>query len=153
MALADRLSVGSQVTLDTDSIIYFVEENPDFIDIVAPVWDLIASGDVAAHVSTVSLTEGLVRPLRLHQEELAHRYRRILTRSRNLTLHTLTAPIAEQAAALRAERNLATADAMIAATALQSGCSHLITNDGKYRGIPGLEVLVIREHAEEKDKQ
>jgi predicted nucleic acid-binding protein len=150
LALEEQLPDGARLAFDTDAIIYFVEENAEFLSVVATAFELVARRTISAHVSTVSLAEVLVRPLRNGHDELAERYRQILTRGRNLTLHPVNAQVAERAASLRAQFNLETPDAMIAATALQAGCTHLLTNDGKYRAIPDIEVLVIREHAVEK---
>jgi predicted nucleic acid-binding protein len=153
LGLADHIPQGCQLAFDSDAIIYFVEENIPFIETVATAFEMMARGEIQGHVSVVNLAEVLVQPLRNERLELANRYRRILTRGRNLTMHPLTATTADLAASLRARHNLGAPDAMIAASALHAGCTHLLTNDAKYRGIPGLDVLVIREHADEKGQQ
>jgi predicted nucleic acid-binding protein len=147
LALADHLPRGAALAFDTDAIIYYVEENPDFVEIVATAFEMVASHFISGHASMVGLTEVLVRPLRNGHDQLAERYRSILGHSDNLIMHPVTAQVAEQAAILRARHNLATPDALIASTALLANCTHLLTNDGKYRNIPGIDVLVIREHA------
>jgi predicted nucleic acid-binding protein len=55
--------------------------------------------------------------------------------------------VAERAAAIRARWNLRTPDAIIAATALQAGCSHLITNDSVFQRVEGLNVLLISDYS------
>jgi predicted nucleic acid-binding protein len=89
--------------------------------------------------------------MREADSSLAEQYREILYGSDNITLYDLTPEIAEIAADLRARYRLTTPDAIVGATALYAGCTHLVTNDGRFRAVPNIEVLVIREHTEEKD--
>jgi len=146
VGLADRIAAGSSILLDSDALIYFVEEHADFLPVVEPVIEMVASGQISAHASTINLLEVLVRPLREKRTDLAARYRAILTQSRHLTLHPLSSAIAERAAAIRAEFRLTTPDAVVAATALEAGCSFLVTNNGDDFGrIREPEVLVVRQ--------
>ncbi|MGE0060171.1 MAG: type II toxin-antitoxin system VapC family toxin [Dehalococcoidia bacterium] len=146
MALVDFLARGAQVALDTNSLIYYVEQHLDFSPAIRPIIQLIQNGDIAGHVSVLSLMEVLVLPSRSGDEQLAAQYRDFLSNNR-LILHNLTPEIAELAAELRARYRLTTPDAIVGATALQAGCTHLVTNDSVFRAVPDIEVLVIREHA------
>jgi predicted nucleic acid-binding protein len=96
--------------------------------------------------------EVLVLPLRAGDDQLASEYRDLLRNSR-FVLHNLTPQIAELAAELRARYRLTTPDAIVGATAIEAGCTHFVTNDAGFRALPGIEVLVIREHAVEKGQQ
>ena len=150
MALTDFLPVGAHVALDTNSLIYHVEEHLEFASVVTPVFERIHAGTLTGHVSALSLMEVLVVPFRHAELRLANRYRELLYRSSNLILHEITPDIAEIAADIRARYRLTTPDAIVGATALEAGCTHFVTNDGRFRAVPNIEVLVIREHAEEK---
>jgi predicted nucleic acid-binding protein len=144
LALADELTVGDSVAFDSDALIYYVERHQRFHPVVAPVIERVARGELRAHVSAVTLIEVLVRPLREGQSELAERYRQILTSPSYFTLHSVTQPLAERAAAVRAEYRIATADAIVAATALEAECDFLITNNREhFRNLVGTRVLVI----------
>jgi len=146
LALADFLPDGVNVALDTNSIIYHIEEHPEFSPPVTGVIERILDGRLLGHASVLSLMEVLVLPLRTGNTALAEQYRRILYNSR-LAIHQMTPEIAELAAELRARYRLTTPDAIVGATALQAGCTHLVTNDSVFRAVPDIEVLVIREHA------
>lgn len=153
MALADNLPDGARLALDTNALIYYVEEHDGYMATLAPVFSSIAEGRISCHVSTVTLLEVLVLPLRSGRPDLAALYRDLLHNSDNVTLYPVGAEVAERAATLRATRNLRVADAIVAATALEASCTHLLTNDAAFRVVDGIEVLVIREHADEKGNQ
>ena len=145
MALNELLADGYSIALDTNILIYYVEEHPEYLSLLAPVFDRIRDGSLFAHVSVMSLMEVLVIPFRPGEKTLAEQYREIVTSSR-VVLHDLSRDIAERAAELRAQYRLTAPDAIVAATAIEAGYTHLITNDDRFRAVPNIEVLVIREY-------
>jgi hypothetical protein len=60
--LADALNGVTRIGLDTMSVIYFVEENPQYLALVLPIFQGISSGRIAAVTSTITLLEVLVQP-------------------------------------------------------------------------------------------
>ena len=146
MALADEIPHGSRIAFDTNAIIYiyFVEEHTQFFPVLRPVFAMLANGQATGVVSVVTLLEVLVRPLRLDRHDLAQRYRDVL--SHNLAITALDVMISERAASLRAALRLAVVDAVIAATALECSCTHLVTNDPAFRNVDGMRILVIGEY-------
>jgi len=70
------------VGLDTAVFIYFIEEHPRFLPVVAPVFSAVASARLTAITSGVTLLETLVIPYRSGNTGLAARYEALLTRSR-----------------------------------------------------------------------
>ena len=109
------------MAIDTNPVIYAFEQNAEFGPIVRPVFEMIGEGTIRAYASVVTLVEVLTRPLRLKNESVANLYREFLLRTENVTTVALTTELAEQAADLRARYNLKIADAIVAATALQTG--------------------------------
>ena len=75
--------------------------------------------------------------------ELAGQYRRILLNAGQVTAVPVSDFIAEQAAQLRADYGLRTPDAIQLATAIRSGASSFLTNDGKLPKIAQLNLLVL----------
>ncbi len=72
---------GKVVGLDTAPLIYFIEENPAYINKVQPFFVGMERGDFEVVTSTVTLLEVLVHPLREENAELAAEYRDILLRA------------------------------------------------------------------------
>ena len=92
---------GQTVGLDTAPLIYFMEENPVYIDAVKLFFEAMDKEDFTVVTSTVTLLEVLVHPMRNNNTKLAEEYRDILLNSKLITLEVSSA-IAEQAAKLRA---------------------------------------------------
>lgn len=133
---------GRTVGLDTAPLIYFIEEDPAYIETVRLFFEAMDRGDILAVTSTVTLLEVLVHPLRDNNRELAIEYRDILLNSRLITLEVSNA-IAEQAAQLRAAHNIRTPDAIQISAALSAGATHFFTNDVRLPEIPSMRVLTI----------
>lgn len=131
------------MALDTNPVIYAFEQNAEFGPVVRPVFEQIGKGTIRAYASVVTLVEVLTRPLRLRNEPVARLYREFLLGTENVTTVALTTELAEQAADLRARYNLKTADAIVAATALQSRCEALLTNDEDLKEFKDTKVLYI----------
>lgn len=131
---------GKTVGLDTAPLIYFIEENPDYIETVRFFFEAMDRGDFLVVTSTVTLLEVLVHPLRSNNRELATEYRDILLNSKLMTLDVSSA-IAEQAARLRAAHNIRTPDAIQISAALNAGATHFFTNDIRLPEIPSIQIL------------
>lgn len=130
------------VGLDTAPLIYFIEENPAYIETVQFFFEAMDRGDFLVVTSTVTLLEVLVHPLRSNNRELATEYRDILLNSKLMTLEVSSA-IAEQAAQLRAAHNIRTPDAIQISAALNAGATHFFTNDIRLPEIPSIQIFSI----------
>jgi predicted nucleic acid-binding protein len=145
----DEIPVGANVGLDSDTLIYYVEEHDRFLPVVEPLIEAIAKGQVIAHVSVVTLMEVLVRPLREQRNDLVERYMTILTSSDFLNLHVVDEAVSQRAAWIRAFYRLQTPDSIIAATAVQANCSHIVSNNAEdFQRIRELSVLPISAFAQ-----
>ena len=136
---------GKIVGLDTTPLIYFIEQDPRYLNIVRDFFRAMERGEFQVITSTLTLTEVLVHPLRNGNNRLAQLYQDILLNQEYLTACSVSPSIAELAAQLRAANNLKTPDAIQIATAMQNGAKFLITNDFGLRNIPGLTVIVLDE--------
>ena len=134
---------GQVVGLDTAPLIYFMEQNPNYIEMMRLFFSSFARGDFRMVTSTVTLVEVLVYPLRQGNTVLAQEYRDILLAPENLTVVELAPDIAEIAAQLRASHNLRSPDAIQMATAIREGASLFLTNDARLPSVSGLQVLVL----------
>lgn len=132
--------------LDTAIFVYFIEEDPRFLEIVKPVFLAMDRGTLGCVTSALTLLEVLVVPYRAGNVSLAERYEALLTRSRGLRLIDLDRPLLRSAAQLRAATGLKSPDAIQVAAALAHRCSVLLTSDRKISAIPGLKVLQLRQY-------
>lgn len=135
---ADALAAGALVLVDTAPIIYTLEGNARFARRFARLFERHAAGELQFAVSTVTIAEVLVGPLRAGEEALARRYRAALEAWQVVEL---SADIAESAARLRAAHGLKLADAVQVASALAVGADALVTHDRDFAPVRGLRVL------------
>ncbi len=134
---------GQVVGLDTAPLIYFIEQNEAYLELVRAFFRTMSQGEFQVVTSTLTLTEVLVHPLRSGNIELAKQYRNVVLDQENLITMPVSIEIAEVAAQLRATQNLRTPDAIQLATAMQGGATFFLTNDARLAAISDLEVLVL----------
>jgi predicted nucleic acid-binding protein len=134
---------GQIVGLDTALLIYFIEENPNYLNLTDAFFETLFRGEFTVITSVLTITEVLVYPLRQGNTILAQQYRDILFNSQGLTTIEVSPDIAETAAQLRATYNLRTPDAIQIATTIRGGASFFLTNDARLPSLPDLSVLVL----------
>ena len=132
--------------LDTVAFIYWIEENRDYLDVVASLFRAADDGDLEIVSSALTLLEVLVVPYRAGQLHLADRYEALLTRGRNVRLLEIDRAQLRAAAQLRAIHGLRTPDALQLAAALSARCTAFVTNDRRLPDIPGLQILQLRDY-------
>lgn len=145
MGLIEEIGRGP-VGLDTAVFIYFIEEHPQFLPLVEPLFAAIDAGPLEGVTSGLTLLETLVAPYRAGNGLLAERYEALLTRSRGIRLVDLHRPLLRAAAQLRARVRARTPDALQLAAALAANCTAYLTNDRELPPIPGLRILQLRDY-------
>ena len=85
MGLVAELGEGP-VALDTAALIYFVEEEPRYLDALNELFGAIDGGGLPAVASALALMEVLVVPYRAGDQTLAELYEKVLVGSRNFEL-------------------------------------------------------------------
>jgi len=136
------LPANSRAYLDTVSIIYTVEEHSTYWSVLNDLWLARRTGEIDLVTSELTLLETLVRPLRDNDSELRLAYERLLTGS-DFELVPISSSILRIGAKHRATHNLKTPDAIHAATASVSECSHFVTNDPAFRRLENIEVIIL----------
>ena len=133
----------SNLAFDTAPIIYFVEANPAYDELVSDIFNRVATGVMNGWTSVISLTEVLVQPIVLGRGDLQQMYRELLLNSTNFHTVPVNTNVAENAARIRATYGLRLPDAIQIAFALDSGCQAIVCNDRSMRRVRELEVLVL----------
>lgn len=134
---------GEVVSLDTAPLIYFVEENQTYIDMLAPFFDAVNKGEILVVTSILTLVETMVHPFRDNNAKLINDYQEILFNTKGLKTVAFSQDIAEEAAWLRALYKIRTPDAIQMATASSSGASVFLTNDIRLPSTSKLKVLAL----------
>ena len=142
MGLVDDVGDGP-VAVDTAPFIYFVEQHPQYLATVRPLFEAVSRGEQRIITSSLTLLELLVVPYRNDDLVLAARYETLLGRTPGIRLAHLTPPVLRAAAHLRATTKLKTPDALQIATATTHGCSVFLTNDARIPAIAGLRTVML----------
>jgi predicted nucleic acid-binding protein len=145
MKIADALLGVNKLFLDTAPVIYYVEQHPNYVSVVAEIFDRIDRGDVRAVLSPVTLAECLVVPYRSGSVLLQQEFLDVLAHGDNTDLVLIDHAIGRDAAELRARYNLGLLDALQVACALNTGCEALLTNDTRLRRVIELRIVVVED--------
>ncbi|WP_442947587.1 type II toxin-antitoxin system VapC family toxin [Nostoc sp.] len=133
----------SHLFLDTAPVIYFVERNPQFVDLVDPIFDRLEA-DITAVASGITLSECLVGAIRLGLVDLEQAFVDVLQQD-EVVFVEINVAIAREAARIRVCYNLQLPDALQVAAAIIAGCEAFLTNDTALKRVTELRVLVVGE--------
>lgn len=134
------------VGVDTAIFIYFIEEQPQFLPLIEPLFKAVDEGRQEIITSALTLLEVLVVPYRSGNRLLADRYEALLTRSRGVRVVDLTRELLRGAAQLRAVTSVKTPDAIQLVAALTAGCTTFLTNNRRLPLIPGLRIVQLNSY-------
>ena len=135
----------SRLFLDTAPVIYLVEKNPAYFDVVKDIFTAIDNGQLAAMTSPVTLAECLVHPMRLNLPPVQQSFIDVVMSGSNTTFVNLDQAVGQQAARLRADYNVRLPDALQLAAAINNGCDAFLTNDALLKRVTGIQILVMDE--------
>ena len=129
------------VGVDTVIFIYFIEEHPQFLRVIEPLFREVDEGRLELITSALTLLEVLVVPYRTGDHLLAGRYESILTRSRGVRIADISRDHLRAAAQLRAKTGVKTPDSLQLVAALSAGCTAFLTNHRELPTVPGPRIL------------
>ena len=143
MSLNSTLQGVKIIFLDTAPIIYFIENHPQFSDIVEVFIEQLDQGNIQGIISPVTIAECLVNPLKNKDQKLQQDFVDFMLRQKSIRLKETDVNISIKAAQITANYNLKLPDALQVATAIIAGCDSFLTNDKKLSRISELQILVI----------
>ena len=141
--LAKALAGHGLIALDTCVLIYHLEGHEQFGPPSGEVLTYIQDGRCQAVLSTFALLELQVGPYRGEAGDLADRYYAALTALPNVRWVPLTYQLADRAAQVRAQHDIATPNAIHLATAIDAGATLFVTNDQSMPDLPNLEYAYV----------
>ena len=115
-------------------------------ELSATVLGEIQRGACRGVLSSISLTELMVRPLQAGDDDLADLYRVLIHEMPNLETVSVGPGIASRAAEIRATENTGPTESLLLAAALESGATAFITSDAGLAQVKGMKVMVLDEY-------
>jgi predicted nucleic acid-binding protein len=144
-ALASALAGHRLVALDTSVWIYHFEGSAAYGRAADSVLEAITRGQIGAVASELVLLELLVAPLKKGAQDVADEIELTLQHFPNLQLAPVTRAVLVRAAEIRARYGLRTPDAIMLATAVESGATLAVTNDNAWQKMKEIEVQLVRD--------
>jgi predicted nucleic acid-binding protein len=132
-----------RIGLDTSVFIYQLEANSRYLPLTDYIFSWLERPDSKAVTSTIAMTELLVQPCQLSDEQRVDEFYGLLSTYPNLDWIAPNLGIADLAARLRAIHRLKMPDALRAATAAHAGVTALITNDAVLERVHAFATLVL----------
>ena len=143
MRFADRLSRHRRVALDTNPFIYVLNADPIYGRAAKQVFRWLEVANNEGVTSTVTLTELLVVPYRLADNDQVVEIFGLVSKFPNLSWVAPDLKIADYAARLRATYGLRTPDALQAATAVAEKATAFVTNDAAFERVREFETILL----------
>ena len=134
---------GQRVYIDTNTLVYFFDRNPDYFTVVAEIIQACDRGEFIGFTGDAAVSELMVHPYQTHNPAEIARGKAFFARPNFITVLPHTTPIFDTASQFRAAgKGLKLIDALHYATAIAAGCQFFVTNDKDFGGIAA-EVEVI----------
>jgi predicted nucleic acid-binding protein len=132
-----------RVGIDTNVFIYQFEDHAKYGTLTEHVFEWLERLGNSGVTSTITMAELLVAPYRDRNQQQVDLFYSVISTYPNLMWVPTTLAIADEAARVRAEFGLKTADALQAATTLLSGATGFVTNDAAFMRVGGFEAIVL----------
>jgi len=133
------------VFLDTSPLIYYIEENKNYIKVLDKLFTANAQNMFQFSTSVLTLMEILVQPIRTNSSELVKEYENILCNSKTIDVYDFNIEIAKIAAKIRAQYSFKTPDSIQLATAISSNSDYFLTNDKQLKSFKEVEIIILDE--------
>ena len=132
-----------RIALDTSVFIYQLEANARYLALTDHIFTWIERPGGKAVTSTITMTELLVQPYRVADQQQADEFYVLLSTYPNLEWMAPNLEIADRAARLRALHGLRTPDALQASTAVHARATGFVTNDSTFERVKDFETLLL----------
>jgi predicted nucleic acid-binding protein len=123
--------------------IYQLEANARYLALTDHIFTWIERPGGKAVTSTITMTELLVQPYRVADQQQADEFYVLLSTYPNLEWMAPNLEIADRAARLRALHGLRTPDALQASTAVHARATGFVTNDSTFERVKDFETLLL----------
>lgn len=143
MTVAELCQRHRRIGLDTNVLVYVLEDVAPYAAIGQAIVNAIEARHVSAVLASIGLAELATGPAWAGDNALVERYVDELRSVAGLRIEPLSAEIAVDAAIIRGSRRIGLADAIHLATARASGATAFVTNDRSLRGSTKLEVVYL----------
>ena len=134
------------VYFDTNIIIYLVEGFSNYQSALDDIHQLFSEDDIEAVTSELTFCEVLVKPFKIQSVQGITLYQTFLEESGVFKLIPVSRDILIKTASVEANTSMKTPDAIHVATALDTHCDLLLTNDQHIKTLNGLKKVLLSDY-------
>ena len=131
-----------KIFLDTNAIIYFLEENPQFHNQVIGYFEKAERGKLELYTSSLSYMEVLIPVVKTGNVALEARYNYLFKHF--LRVVNIDLEVARAGAVIKAKYGIKTPDALPLACALSVPCQEFVTADRSLTRVKGIKVALLQ---------
>ena len=135
---------GHRVYLDTNVFVYFLDQHPDYFEVVEPLLRAAYDGRIVAVTGDAVVAEVMVGPYRSASPIQTREIRSFFATRNLLEIRQHTAEDFDAAAQLRAGARMKSSDALHYVTAGNAQCRYLVTNDGGFATNSEITIVSVR---------
>jgi len=147
MNYIDELRPYTKIFIDTAPLIYYIEDHPDYAEMMEDIVNLSLTSNVKLYSSVLTLTEVLVKPIQIKNNQIVQKFLDFFYKAENIQLIDITKNIATEAGKLRGKyQSIKAFDAIQLASAIDKGINVLITNDLQLKSITEIKVLALKDY-------
>ena len=141
-ALLARMA-DQRVYLDSNIFVYFLDRNPEYFPVVAPIMQGVESGRIPGRAGDAALAEVMVKPYRMGDPALIAAIKAFFGAARSLSILPHDTESFDLASQMRARHGMKFLGALHVATALRAGFRYFLTNDTDFRALDVIEIVAI----------
>lgn len=140
------LSRFRKVALDSAGFIYFFEDNPNFSDLSAVVFELAEKNKISIISSILVSVEVLTGYRRAKNNSAENEFKQMLKDFPNIEMYGITDKLVDHIVHLRAIYRMKTPDAIHLATAIEHKADVFITNDRQLKKVKEIAILCLGDY-------
>lgn len=138
-----QLQNAKKIFLDTSPLIYWLEKNERYLDLLFPVFSSIHEGQKQAVSSHITLIEILAKPMLERRKDLVSKYKNLFLEETYLTVANLDGNSCEAAAYFKAKYRFKTPDAIQLGLAVSEKAEIFLTNDSQLKKAHEIPVVCL----------
>lgn len=132
---------GQSVYIDANVFIYFLDGKEPFLSKVTPFFESIMDGDIIGFTGEAVIAEVMVHPYKYGNLAMIERFKAFFAQEDFLAILSHDSNAFDLASKLSGTKGMKLVDSLHMATALQAGCSHMLTHDNGMKFVDGITII------------
>jgi len=133
--------MGQHVYVDANIFIYFLDGREPFLPMVTPFLESVIDGDIIGYTGDAVLAEVTVQPYKTGNISTIERTKAFFAQKDFLSIISHDSKAFDLASKISGTKGMKLIDSLHMATAIQAGCSFMVTHDQKMKSVEGIEIV------------